>query len=142
MGDYAPVFLPGQTMTSQASGTITGGDLLVVSGNGTVAKATALADPKYVGVAGHDAVSSQKVTYVAANAVHESIADGTVTAGDQISTTNTANRQVKTVVPAATTISAAPTDVEIETAVSNARAIIGTALTTAADNNTVRWMQR
>jgi hypothetical protein len=74
--DYTPVFLPGTKFTMQASGTIAGGDLLVVSGSGTVAKAAALAGLNYVGVAGHDAVSGAKVTVIAAKAVHESVADG------------------------------------------------------------------
>lgn len=144
MADYTPVFLPGQQITLQASGTIAGGDILVVSGSGTVAKATGLADVKYIGVAGHDAVSGQKVTVFCRGIVNESIADGTVTAGDQVTTTNTANRQVKSLATANVDVTGTPSQSTINTAintsVNNARAVIGTALTTAADNATVRWM--
>lgn len=144
MGDYTPVFLPGQQITLQASGTITGGDVVVVSGSGTVAKASALADVKCIGVAGHDAASGLKVTVICRGVVHESLADGTVTAGDQITTTNTANRQVKSLAATNVDVTASPTQSTINTAVNtsvnNARAVIGTALTTAADNVLVRWM--
>jgi hypothetical protein len=33
VADYAAIFLPGQRITMQASGTIAGGDLVVVSGS-------------------------------------------------------------------------------------------------------------
>jgi hypothetical protein len=132
--DYTPVFLPGTKFTMQASGTIAGGDLLVVSGSGTVAKAAALAGLNYVGVAGHDAVSGAKVTVIAAKAVHESVADGAVTAGDLLTTTNTANRQVKTLAAAGAAY--------VQAEANASRGVIGIALTTAADNVTVRWMQR
>lgn len=133
MADYAPVFLPGTAITTTASGTIAGGDLLVVSGSGTVAKAAANQAMNYVGVAGHDATSGVKLTMICAHAVHESIADGTVTAGDLLTTTATANRQVKTAAAVTT-----PTAADVTTT----RALIGIALTTASDNATVRWMQR
>jgi hypothetical protein len=138
VADYAAIFLPGQRITMQASGAIAGGDLVVVSGSGTVAKASALASTAFVGVAGHDATSGQKVTVICSGTVHESIADGTVTAGDQLTTTATANRQVKSL-PAAD-VTGTPTQGTINTGINNARALIGVALTTAADNALVRWM--
>jgi hypothetical protein len=134
VADYTAVFLPGQVFTSQASGTIAGGDLLVVSGSGTVAKAAALAGLNYIGVAGHDAVSGQKIAVIAAKAVHESVADGTVTAGDLLTTTNTASRQVKTLAAAGAAY--------VQAEANASRAVVGIALTTAADNVTVRWMQK
>jgi sulfate adenylyltransferase subunit 1 (EFTu-like GTPase family) len=141
MPDYAAIFLPGQRITLQASGTITGGDLLAVSGSGTVAKAAALASTAYVGVAGHDATAGQKVTVVCAGVVHESIADGAVTAGDQLTTTNTANRQVKSLAPAAVA-GAPPLAADVNLAINQARAVIGIALTSAADNALTRWLSR
>lgn len=126
-----PVFLPGDAIPLTASGPIAGGDLVVVSGSGTVAKAGALAATTFVGVAGNDATASSRVTVYGRGAVHESLADGTVTAGDQLTTTNTANRAVKSV-PAVST----PTPGDV----TNTRAIIGLALTTVADNQRVRWM--
>jgi hypothetical protein len=144
VADYTALFLPGQRITLQASGPITGADPVIVSGTGTVAKAATLADAKYVGIAGHDAVSGQKLTVICSGVVHESIADGTVTAGDQVTTTNTANRQVKTLATTAVDVTGTPTQTTINTAINtsiaNARAVIGVALTTAADNALVRWM--
>lgn len=37
MADYLPLFKPGQDITSTTSAAVTGGQLLVVSGSGTVA---------------------------------------------------------------------------------------------------------
>lgn len=146
MGDYTPIALPGGTFTSQASGTITGGDPVVVSGSGTVARASTLADDSYLGVANHDALNGQKVTLTLGRAVHESIADGTVTAGDQLTTTNTANRHVKSLVATAADLGAAynqaAANLAVNTAVNQARGILGVAMTTAADNTLVRWAQR
>lgn len=151
MADYTPVYMPGTAVTLQASAAVTGGDLVVLSGVGTVAKAAALASTAYVGVAGHDAGIGQKVTVHVAKAVYDSISDGSITAGDQVTTTNTANRQVKALAAAALNVdvTASPTEASIEafnaainTAVNNARGAIGTAVTSATDNTTVRWVQR
>lgn len=146
MADVTPVFLPGTRQTLQASAAVTGGDLLVMSGASTVAKAAALASTAYIGVAGHDAGVGQKVTVVVAKAVFDSIADGTITAGDQITTTNTANRQVKSLAASAQDVTGTPTQTTINNAINGAvnaaRAVIGTAVTTATDNTTVRWVQR
>lgn len=131
MGDYTPVYTPGASISLTASGTASGGDLAVVSGSGTVAKAAA-ASAIVVGVFAHDVVSGQRCTVYGRGAVHESIADGTVTAGEQIITTATANRQVKTIGAVG-----APT----AQGVTDTRAAFGVALTTAADNVLVRWME-
>ena len=132
MADYTPIFFPGEVIPLTASGGVAGGDLVVVSGSGTIAKAGALAATTYVGVAAQDAGANTRVSVFSRGIVHESIADGTVTAGDQVTTTNTANRQVKTA-PAVTT----PTPADVTTS----RAVIGVALITAADGQKVRWMQ-
>ncbi|SRR6266567_863338 len=132
MSDYTPVFLPGDVIPLTTSGIVAGGDLVEVSGSGTVAKVGTTASAKYVGIAEQDAVSGARVGVFARDLVHESVADGAITAGDQITTTSTAARQVKTV-PAVTT----PTPADV----TNTRGIIGVALTTVADNQKVRWMQ-
>lgn len=151
MADYTPVALPGTAYTFQASGTITGGDLVGMTGALTVNKVSSLASLAYVGVAGHDAAIGQKVTVYMDKAVHESVADGAITSGDQLTSTNTANRQVKSLAAAALNVdvTAAPSEASIEafnaainTAVNNARAVIGTAVTTVTDNQLVRWVQR
>lgn len=139
MADYTPVYLPGNTITLITSGAVVGGDVLVVSGSGTVAKAAAANARNVIGKAAHDAALGARVAIFGRGTVHESVAEATVTAGDQIGTSAVAGRQVVTVAPAL--VSATPTKAEIETAVNNARAVLGVALTTAADAAKVRWME-
>lgn len=79
MADYQPLHLPGKAFTRQASGTITGGQLVIVSGSGTVAASTA-ATAAWLGIAGHDAVSGDNVT-VFAEGVQRITASGSITAG-------------------------------------------------------------
>jgi hypothetical protein len=131
MPDYTPVFLPGDVITLTTSTALAGGDLVVVTGSNTVGKANADALRTFVGVALQDAAANAKVAICARDVVHLSVADGTVTAGDQVTTSGTAGRQVKTA-PAVTTPT--PGDVNVT------RGIIGVALATATDNNPVRWM--
>lgn len=124
MADYTPRFAPGEAITSQASATITGGNLLAVSGNGTVAPAGAHA-LNWVGVAAFDAASGDKVT-IRTGGVQKLVASGTVTAGDIVEPA--ASGKVSTLA-AVTTPTAAD--------VTNTRARVGIALTTAADGATV-----
>jgi Uncharacterized conserved protein (DUF2190) len=133
VADYTPIFVPSKVIPLTASGTITGGDPLEVSGSGTVRKCTTALSFAYIGVAGNDAAANGRVTVYARGYVHESVAEGTVTAGDQLNTSAAAGRQVITA--AATAGSPAKADVD------RVRAIIGVALTTAADNAKVRWME-
>lgn len=146
MGDYTPIALPGQAVTFQSSGSAVGGDLAVVSGSGTVAKASTLASRAYVGVFNHDTTAGAKCAVTAAKPIHESIADGVITAGDELTTTATAGRQVRSLAASAADVGAAfaqaTINTALNTAVNQARAVIGTALTDAADNTTVRWIQR
>ncbi len=133
MADYMPVFLPGEAIPLTASGTISGGDLVVVSGSATVAKAASTAGLRTViGVAGCDAVANGRVTVYGRGTVHESVADSTVTAGDQVVTSGTSGKQVVKVADVPGTPDQA--------SVNNARALLGIALTTATDGNKVRWM--
>lgn len=146
MADYTPVFMPGTAQTLGAGGAITGGDLVTLSAASTVVKAAVTATTGYIGVAGHDASTGTKVTVHVLKAVFDSIADGTVTAGDQITTTSTANRQVKSLAASAANITGAPPlagdiNTALNLAVNNARAVIGIAVTTASDNTIVRWIQ-
>lgn len=151
MSDYTPVALPGQTYTFSAGGTIAGGDPVEMSASSTVIKSVTLASALYIGVAGHDAVNGGKVTVTLGKVIHESIADGTITAGAQLTTTNTANRQVKALAVTAVNVdvTGTPSEATIEaiepafnTAINQARAIIGVAITAATDNTLVRWAQR
>ena len=146
MADFVPVFMPGTAQTLGAGGTIAGGDLVTLSAASTVVKAGVTASTSYIGVAGHDATTGAKVTVHILKAVFDSIADGAVAVGDQLTTTSTANRQVKSLAASAANITGAPplaSDINtaLNLAVNSARAIIGMAITAAADNQVVRWIQ-
>lgn len=125
MAEYLPIRTPGDALVATASATITGGLLVAVSGNGTVATAGANA-LNWVGVAAFDAVSGDAVT-VYAGGVQELTASGAITAGDLV--VAAASGKVSTLA-AVTTPTAAD--------VTNTRAIVGVALTTAADTAKVR----
>lgn len=151
MGDYSPVALPGQTWTFTAGTALVGGDLVEVTASNTVGKVATLASVAFLGVANHDAGVGSKVTVTLSKAIHESLADGTVAAGAQLTTTNTSNRQVKAL--AATNVNVdvtgTPTEASIEaiepafnTAINQARAVIGVAVTGGADNVFIRWAQK
>lgn len=79
MAEYLPLFTPGKAFTRQASAAITGGQLLIVSGSGTVAPASA-ATHSWIGVAGFDAANGDEVT-VFTESVQRIIASGAITAG-------------------------------------------------------------
>lgn len=82
MAEYVPIFKPGQAITLKASATITAGQLVAVSGSGTVAPAGA-ASTATVGVAAFDGVTNDNVT-VFSGGVQNCTASGTVTAGDPV----------------------------------------------------------
>jgi len=136
--EYTPVLLPGLTGTFTAAAAITGGDPLEVAGSGTVQKTSpgpsGLGSARYVGIAAHDAPPGNRVTVILDRAVHEGSADGAVNAGDQLMASARPGRQVATVPAAA----AAPGQADVNAA----RAVIGLALTTAADGSVVRWLQK
>jgi hypothetical protein len=125
VADYTPVFplAPGP-FTSQASGTITGGDLVAVSGSGTVASAAAGASA--IGVAAHDAVTGQKVAVHPLKQVHETLAGvAGVTAGNPLK------------------VGASPSKLVLwVTGTDGAEKWVGVALTTAAADATLRWIGR
>jgi hypothetical protein len=133
MPDYTPVYSPSKTVTLTASGAISGGDVLEVAGSGTVRKCTTATSQAYIGCAGEDTPSGGRVTVFARGYVHESIAEATVTAGDQLVSSNTGNAQVKTLPP----LGGAPGQADVN----SARAVMGVALTTATNPAKVRWME-
>jgi hypothetical protein len=114
MAEYAPLYAEADTFTSTASATITGGQVLIVSGAGTVAPASA-ASVAVVGVAAFDAVNGDKVTVIT-EGIHRLVASGTVTAGDMV------------VAAAAGAVATGP---------GTAGQAVGVALTTATAPNTV-----
>lgn len=126
MADYTPVYTGGvlpATLTTSAA--VTGGQVLIASGNGTVAPAAG-ASAVAIGVAAHDAGSGARVTvWPLNNVIHEITAAGAITAADGI--TSAASGQVATAVVG--TAAAAGT-------------LLGIALTTATSGNKVRFMGR
>jgi len=124
MADYTPVQFPARVITSTLTVACSGGDLLAVSGSGTVAPAWAGVQGAFVGVAAVDGQPGDRVTFFARGFVHESISDGVVTAGDMMTPSLTPGRGVATA--AAGTLG---------------QYIIGWALTSAPDNSMVRWME-
>ena len=82
MAEYLPIYKPGQAITLAASATITGGQLVEVTGSGTVGPAGA-ASVKVVGVAAFDAASTDNVT-IFAGGVQSVLASGAITAGQVV----------------------------------------------------------
>lgn len=82
MAEYLPSHKPGQAITLKASGAITGGRVVAVSGDGTVATAGADA-VNWVGVAANDAATNDYVT-IYSGGVQSCVASGAITAGDAI----------------------------------------------------------
>jgi len=119
MAEYVPVFTGGvEPFTATTSAAVTGGRLVAVSGDGTVAHAAA--DSRLVvGVAAFDAASGARVSvWPLEGLIHELEASGAI--ANQAAVAADANGQVKTA--AAGT---AVTDGVLQT-------VIGAALTTAA----------
>lgn len=83
MAEYTPVFANGTApWTLQASAAVTGGRLVEVSGNGTVAPAAA-ASTKVLGVAASDAAIGAKVqVWPLAGLTHKVLGSGAIAAGD------------------------------------------------------------
>ncbi len=130
MPDYLPKHMPGDTITTKAGvGGVTGGQRVAVSGSGIVATATAATKAKYVGVAAVDAVQNADMTIYGRGMVHISVADGAITAGDQVTSANAG--KVASLAAAAGNTAAD---------INNARAADGIALTTAADGAACEWM--
>lgn len=124
MSEYTPIFDKGP-FTTTTSAIVAGGTLLEVSGSGTAATAAANS-LKVVGVAAFDAASGVQMT-VHRFGIQELIASGGITAGDELVAAT--GGKVSTLA-AVTTPTAAD--------VTNTRAIVGVALTTATDTNKVQ----
>ncbi len=118
MADYAPLYMPGDSITCVTSGAVTGGRLAAVSGNGTVAHAAADSNA-VIGTFAHDAASGTNVTVHGRGQVHVNTAAGAITAGDRLN--SAANGTVKTATAG----------------VGN----LGIAMTTAADTAAVTYME-
>jgi hypothetical protein len=82
MAEYLPIYKPGQALTLKASATVTAGQVVAISGAGTVAPAGA-ASTAVVGVAGQDAATNDNIV-IYAGGVQNVLASGTVAAGDPV----------------------------------------------------------
>lgn len=92
MGAYYPIFVGLPPHTEICASAVTGGQLLEVAATGTVQPATA-ASVSVLGVAGFDAAANMEVL-VFRGGVQELVANGTVTAGQQVEAA--ASGQVRT----------------------------------------------
>lgn len=82
MAQSVPVFDSGLSITRQASAAVTGGQLVEVTGNGTVGPAAATST-KWLGTAAFDAASGEQVT-VHKGGVQRCNASGAIAAGDLV----------------------------------------------------------
>ena len=89
MAEYLPIFKPGQAITLKASAAITGGQVVEVTGAGTVGPAGANST-KVVGVAGFDAAINDYVT-VYAGGVQNCTSAGVITAGGLVAAAASGN---------------------------------------------------
>lgn len=79
MAEYVPLHIPGKAITRTASAAITGGQLVRVSGPGTVAP-TSAASADWLGVAANDCASGDQVS-IYLEGVQRLVASGAITAG-------------------------------------------------------------
>lgn len=83
MAEYLPLYKPGQAFTRTASAAITAGQLVSVSGSGTVAPSAA-GDVPWCGVAAFDTASGDNVTVYAGGVQRIVAGTGGVTAGQLV----------------------------------------------------------
>lgn len=123
--EYLPVFKPGQAITLKASAAITAGQIVAITGVGTVGPAGANA-VNWIGVASTDAAINDNVT-ICADGVQSVTTSGTVTAGDLV---------VCAAAGAVSTLAAVTTPTAAD--VTNTRGIVGVAISTATTGLKVR----
>lgn len=85
MAEYLPLHQPGRSFTRQASAAIVAGNVVSVSGSGTVAPAGAT-DAAWVGVAAFDAANGDNVTVFSGGIQRCVAGTGGVTAGQLVHT--------------------------------------------------------
>lgn len=83
MSEYAPIFNEGDAFSLPVSSAVTGGQLLYISGNGTVA-ATSAATSAWIGVAAFDQATVGALVTVLTGGVQELAASGAITAGARV----------------------------------------------------------
>lgn len=83
MADYLPNLQPGQSLTLTTSAAVTGGQLVRVSGSGTIAP-TSAASADWLGVASTDAAAAGVQITVFTGGVQYMTASGAITAGANV----------------------------------------------------------
>lgn len=83
MAEYLPLKSPGQDFTMTASAAITGGQLVRVSGPGTIAP-TSAASADWLGVAATDAAAAGVLLTVYTGGVQRLTASGSIAAGQNV----------------------------------------------------------
>lgn len=83
MAEYLPLHKPGEAITRAASAAITSGQLLSVSGSGTVAPCSA-GDTSWLGVASKDTASGDNLTVFCGGTQRIVAGTGGVTAGSLV----------------------------------------------------------
>lgn len=84
MGQYLPVFRPGDTVTFDVTAAVTGGHPVQVGTADRSVAPAAAASVTYVGVAGHDAAIGDKVTVEVGKPIHLLVALGAVARGAKV----------------------------------------------------------
>jgi hypothetical protein len=86
VSDYAPKYLYADQITATTSAAVTGGQLLIVTGDGTVGPGgNGSAGTLFVGVAAHDAAQGARVSYFPRGKVHVSVCENAVAAAGAVS---------------------------------------------------------
>lgn len=122
MAEYAPVYMPGTAYSTTASAAITGGQLVEVTGSGTVGPAAGT-NPG-IGIAANDAAANSRVAVYLGNLVQEATTSANVTAGNPLKA------------------AAGGTVAPWVSGTDGAHLQIGLALTTATSGATVRYLNR
>lgn len=86
MGDYLPLFRPGQTVTFDVTAAVTGGHPVEVGAADRTVAPAAAASAKYVGIAGHDAAIGDKVVVEVGKPIHLLVASGAIVRGTRVET--------------------------------------------------------
>lgn len=82
MAEHTPKYFPADRLPRTTSATVTGGQVLAVSGNDTVAPIAA-PNEAWLGVAAHDAASGERVVVYTVG-VHQVPASGAIAAGKPV----------------------------------------------------------
>ncbi|WP_105567134.1 capsid cement protein [Microbacterium halophytorum] len=84
MGNYLPVFRPGDTVTFDVTADVVGGQTVQVGGADRSVSPAEAGSTTLVGVAGHDAAVGDKVTVEIGKPIHELTASGAIALGDRV----------------------------------------------------------